>query len=309
MGRKPDFLIIGAMKSATTSLYHQLRRQSGIFMPDLKEPNYFSDAANFRRGQDWYESLFDDAHPDDLCGEASTHYTKLPTFPDTVVRLKAALPSARLIYVMRHPVDRLVSQYVHQWSEREISCGLDEAIERYPELIAYSRYAMQIAPYIETYGRDAVLPVFFENLKSEPQGELERICRFIGFGGQVRWKTDMAPGNVSSGRIRRFPLYRLLVDAPLAERLRRTLVPKTWRQAIRGRLTMGERPKLSASNLARLEEWFSADLALLAEIAGNKADAPPAGMAERYNWIRRALTYDSSPGPGAKSARIQGQGE
>ncbi len=50
----------------------------------------------------------------DLCGESSTHYTKLPDYPETVSRMKALLPSVKLIYVMRHPIERLISHYVHQ---------------------------------------------------------------------------------------------------------------------------------------------------------------------------------------------------
>src|SRR3974390_1790286 len=98
---------------------------------------------------------------------------------------------------MRQPIDRLVSQYIHQWSEREISCGLDEAVTRYPELADYSCYARQLEPFIETYGKAAILPVFFDRLRIFPQQELERTCRFIGYRGRVQWDMDLAPDNIS----------------------------------------------------------------------------------------------------------------
>src|SRR5262245_50888304 len=123
----PHFLIIGAMKAATSTLYDQLRQQPGIFLPELKEPNFFSDDASYARGIDWYCGLFAEACPGDLIGEASTHYTKLPTHPATISRMQEVLETPRLIYVMRHPVDRLISQYMHQKSEGEIRCGLEEA--------------------------------------------------------------------------------------------------------------------------------------------------------------------------------------
>ena len=154
--RLPDFIVIGAMKSATSTLHTQLSKQSGLFMSTPKEPNFFSDDAIYGQGLDWYSGLFDNANPEDICGESSTHYTKLPDYPDTISRLKEAIPQPKLIYVMRHPVDRLISHYMHQWSEGVISCDINKAIDRYPELIDYGCYGMQITPYLEEFGRDSV---------------------------------------------------------------------------------------------------------------------------------------------------------
>lgn len=114
MSRLPSFAIIGAMKSATSTLYEQLLRQPGIFLPELKEPNFFSDDEQYSLGIEWYSGLFKEARPTDILGEASTHYTKLPTYPQTIARMRNYLDKPRLIYVMRDPVDRLISQYIHQ---------------------------------------------------------------------------------------------------------------------------------------------------------------------------------------------------
>ena len=111
---RPDFIVVGAMKSATTTLHEQLARQPGVFMSSPKEPNFFSDDAIYARGWGWYSSLFGEAGPGVVRGESSTHYTKLPTFPRTVERMVHDLPCVKLIYVMRHPIDRLISQYVHE---------------------------------------------------------------------------------------------------------------------------------------------------------------------------------------------------
>ncbi|NNF72213.1 MAG: sulfotransferase, partial [Rhodobacteraceae bacterium] len=95
----PDFILIGAMKCGTSTLASQLGAQPGLFMTTPKEPNYFSDDAIFARGPDWYGGLFDGAGPGDLRGEASTHYTKRPDYPDTIARMKAAVPAPRLVYM------------------------------------------------------------------------------------------------------------------------------------------------------------------------------------------------------------------
>ena len=92
MNRMPDFIVMGAMKSATSTLHEQLSEQEGFFMTEEKEPNFFSNDEIYAKGLEWYASLFANAAPGDLCGESSTHYTKLPTYPHTVARMRAALP-------------------------------------------------------------------------------------------------------------------------------------------------------------------------------------------------------------------------
>ena len=168
---RPDFIIIGAMKSATSTLHVQLSQQPGFWMTTPKEPNFFSDEDVWAKGLGWYAGLFDGAAEGDIRGESSTHYTKLPDYPDCLDRMRAHVPDARLIYVMRHPVDRLISHYMHGWLNGSIRGGLDEAVSRYPELVQYGCYAMQLRPFLETYGPDKILPVFFERLTHSPQTE------------------------------------------------------------------------------------------------------------------------------------------
>ena len=270
--RLPDFVIIGAMKSATSSLYDQLGRQPGIFMCTPKEPNFFSDAEQYIKGMSWYSSLFYEAPEGNLLGEASTHYTKLPTHRDTVHRLKEYLPEARFIYVMRHPIDRLISHYIHEWSTGVYNCGLEDAIDKYPELVSYGCYAMQLTPYLDTFGRFAVLPVFFDHLLRAPQEELERICRFIGYQGQPVWIQDLKPDNVSSDRIREFPGYQFLVESGPATWFRRHFIPQRWRDAVKMKLRMRERPVLSEKAKAGLEEEFNCDLEMLGKLLGVDLD-------------------------------------
>lgn len=266
--RRPDFIIIGAMKSATSSLHVQLASHPGIFMSEPKEPNFFSDDAEYRKGTAFYSSLFATAAKGDLCGESSTHYTKLPDYPNTIARMKAFVPHVRLIYVMRHPIDRLVSHYIHQWTQNVIRCDINEAVMRYPELINYGRYAYQLQPYFEAFGKSSVLPVFFAAVKRQPQRELERVARFIGYGEPVVWKEELGAQNVSAERLRRFPGYRVIVDSAPMTFLRRTFVPQSLRDSVKARLSMKQRPVLDESNRARLEAIFDEDLEILSRWLG-----------------------------------------
>lgn len=271
-GRLPHFIVIGAMKAATSTLYAQLAGQPGIFMATPKEPNFFSDPERWMRGIDWYRGLFAEAAPDDICGEASTHYTKLPTLPDAVPRLHATLPGARLVYVMRHPIDRLVSHYSHGWLERSIDGPIDIAIERHPELIHYGCYAKQIRPWLAAFGTGAILPVFVERLAVTPQTELERICRHIGYRGNPFWHDSLAAQNVSTDRLRDSASRDRIVNHPLAAALRRTLVPKKVRNRIKRHWQMGDRPALGDAAMARLTATFDGDLADLGRLLGVALD-------------------------------------
>ncbi len=263
MSDLPDFVIIGAMKCGTSSLHAQLAAQPQFFMSEPKEPNFFSDDAIYAKGAGWYRGLFKGAPAGAIKGESSTHYTKLPTYPKTVDRLATLIPDAKFIYLMRDPIDRLVSHYIHEWTQGVITCSIDEAIEKYPELIAYSRYAYQLEPWIARFGRERILTVGFERMTAEPDAELQRVADFLGAEGEVKWRSDLDAQNVSSQRIRRFPGYSLIVENPVATALRRALIPRALRDKLKSNLQMRERPELSAAMRARLTEIFAGDRHLL----------------------------------------------
>jgi hypothetical protein len=262
----PDFLIIGAMKSGTTTLQAQLAAQPGIFMTTPKEPNFFSDDGVFAKGAGWYQGLFDAAAPDDLKGEASTHYTKLPTYPQTVPRMMQMLDAPRLIYVIRDPVARAVSHYIHEWSKGQMGADPVVAFAQHPELITYSRYPDQLAPFLDAFGPEAILLTSLELLTSDPDNELRRIGDHIGATTPLFWDHGIGAQNVSAERARKLPLHGLLVDNPVARTLRHALVPKLLRTRIRTARTLKERPHLPADLHTRLEQTFLPDRDALAAL-------------------------------------------
>lgn len=266
--RLPSFFIIGAMKSATSTLHNQLAVQPSIFMSMPKEPNFFSDDASYAQGIDWYQSLFSGAKEGDICGESSTHYTKLPDYPKTISRLKLLIPQPKFIYVMRHPIERLVSHYIHLWSESDVSCDINQAIDQCPELINYSCYGRQLLPYFEYFGSESVLPVFFHSLKHNPAETLVQVGEFIGAPEPLLWDDRLLPDNVSQQRIRKFAGYRVLVESAVMTRLRRQLVPQSWRDKFKGRLRMRERPLIDNNQRRKLEKIFDRDLAALSQWLG-----------------------------------------
>ena len=107
-----------------------------------------------------------------------------------------------LIYVIRDPVDRLVSHYIHERSVGRVNSELREAIAAVPDLIDFGLYARQLDPYFEAFGPRSILPVFFARLARDPQSELERIGRFLGHPGGLVWDRELRPQNVGRERLR-----------------------------------------------------------------------------------------------------------
>jgi hypothetical protein len=133
-----------------------------------------------------------------------------------------------------------------------ITGDLDEALSLHPELVAYSRYDLQLAPWQALYGAQAILTLRLEDMKADPQGTLDRVAAHLGRPGAFQWRDDLGAQNVSAERIRKFPLYDLLIEHPIAATLRRTLAPRWLRAAIKGRLQMRDRPEPTEASHRRL---------------------------------------------------------
>lgn len=262
----PDFIIVGAMKCGTTTLQTQLAAQPGVFMSTPKEPNYFSDDDVFALGADWYRGLFDAAPQEALKGEASTHYTKLPTYPQTVSRMTAQLPDLKLIYMIRNPVARAVSHYIHAWSMREVGDDAAAAFRDHSMFVDYGRYAMQIAPFIEAYGRENVHLTCLEAFKADPAAEFAQIAAFLNLPEGTVWREEVEAQNVSGERFRRLPFQSILVDNPIARGLRHLLVPPALREKIRKARQMDDRPEIPEDLKGLMQEQFLQDRAQLADL-------------------------------------------
>src|SRR5688500_4466677 len=110
-GAPPNLIVIGGLKCGTTSLHHYLNLHPQIAMSRPKELNFFVEELNWELGTDWYTSHFDPAA--DVRGETSPHYTNRPRFEGVAERIAESAPGARLIYMVRDPIKRLLSHYVH----------------------------------------------------------------------------------------------------------------------------------------------------------------------------------------------------
>jgi Sulfotransferase domain len=186
----PDFLVIGAQKSGTTSLYEYLRSHPEVFMPDIKELDFFTPELNWERGFGWYQRLF--ANPGEgikAIGEASTSYTKYPRYSGSVELISQYLPKANLIYVIRNPIDRLRSHYVHNVAFGNETEPLVRAVERNPDYINFGKYAMQLNHYLSSFPMQQLLIITSEALRNSRKETLSKVYSFIGV--QQDWTSDV----------------------------------------------------------------------------------------------------------------------
>jgi hypothetical protein len=179
-GALPNLVVIGGLKCGTTSLHHYLNLHPRISMSRPKELNFFVSELNWDLGPDWYASHFDrDAA---VRGETSPHYTNLPRFTGVAERMHGLLgDSARVIYMVRNPIDRMLSHYLHNvgggYESRPLEVALADPGSAY---VARSRYAMQLRPYLEAFDRAGVLVVANEDLARERASTMRDVFAFLG---------------------------------------------------------------------------------------------------------------------------------
>lgn len=178
----PTFLVIGAMKAGTTSLCRDLAASPGIYFPSVKEPHTLCyDQAETARGRKQYAALFRKARPDQQRGEGSTGYTKRPGIDGVASRARRVLGSdLRFVYIVRNPIDRLLSHHRHLVRGGDAPADLDDALRLLPELIDVSAYAMQLDPWIDEFGLDHIQVIRFEAYRSHRRETVAAACQFLG---------------------------------------------------------------------------------------------------------------------------------
>jgi hypothetical protein len=176
----PNFLVIGAAKAGTTSLYNYLRVHPQVFMSRPKELRFFIAEDNWRRGLPWYEQYFSEAADALAIGEASPQYTRYPYHKGVPARIAKVLPDVQLIYIVRHPINRMLSQYVANARRGQEMEPIEEALLTHPWYIDVSSYAMQVEQYLETFPAHRVLIIKSEDLYENRAATMKRVYGYLG---------------------------------------------------------------------------------------------------------------------------------
>jgi hypothetical protein len=236
----PNLFIVGAMKAGTSSLHEYLNQHPQIFMSRMKEPQYFAphitrwgqhwgQGALFPEpGIDWYLKLFSEAGDAKYAGESSVSYTARPWVVDCEMRIHKFNPMAKIIYLMRDPIERAISHYWHFVVDGREDRDMLVAFQRREEYVTRSDYAMQLRPYLKTFGHEQVFTLTLENLQNDPNGVFRRLFTWMGVNPDVPIDTRER-FNVSQNVVLQTRRHRVFLDTTLKhwrwKRLER-LLPK-----------------------------------------------------------------------------------
>jgi Sulfotransferase domain len=291
-GPRPNFFIVGAPRCGTTAMYEFLRQHPDVFMPYRKEPVYFGADLHKRPpylDESGYLKLFAGSHGERRLGEATVWYLYSKTAPHEI---KAFAPDARIIIMLRNPVDMIHS--LHQlWlsTANEDITDFEEALAaeddrrqgrrlpahvRRPEGLQYhalGRYTEHVERWLGVFGRDAVKNIIFDDFKADPAGVYREAAEFLGV--DPTFQPDFAIVNANKGfrseRLRRitssgrFVASASRLPGPAAHALRRALTRVNMRPRARTSLS----PELRR----RLTREFAADIERLAHLLGRDLGA------------------------------------
>jgi hypothetical protein len=264
----PNLIIIGAMKCGTTSLHFQLRRHPQIAMPLDKELNFFVAERNWTKGVEWYASRFPAGTR--IRGESSPSYSWLPQFAGVPARMHSVIPNARLVYMVRDPVERLISHWVQNFAEGTEPEPLAVAMRK-EGYLSRSRYWTQVSAYLEHYPPSRILVIEMEDLAQDRAATLRKVFAFLDVDPEVALpdlrlnRSDRKRVKTRAGAwIERSPLGRGIDALPqwLEWKAERYLYWPFSRRI--------ERPALSGRDRAELAELLREDANRFREFAGRE---------------------------------------
>lgn len=256
--KRVDIIVIGAMKCGTTTLSDLLAKHPGVSFSSNKEPHFFSKEEHWREKLNDYHALFSDESK--LWAEASTSYTFYPHFSKRVWKdLYEYNPKLKLIYMYRDPIQRCISHYMHAYERGYIDLDLERALKSIPILVNNSRYAMQVKPFIETFGTGQVLLMDLKELSTDRENALNRLATFTGLDKTLFPKESGGHKNSSLTNDKHH--YKFDEPGKLLQGLIK-LTPQRYKKQVWNRLTgTGTRGFESKPQLS--QDWREAIIRLL----------------------------------------------
>ncbi len=280
----PSFYVIGAYRSGTTTLYRLLRQHPGVFLPLEKEPNFFAvdgnpDASAVLQSRavvdrDGYEALYRSATDQQRSGDISPEYLRNPY---VAAHLASVVPEARLVAVLRNPIERAWSDFLlHRRDGNEQCETLTEALAQQTErttgqdhraghYIDSGMYAAQLQRYYDHFPAEQIQVHLFEDLKSDLQGTMSSIFDHIGVDSGFEVEQE-APINASG--IPRNPVVAAALKArayarPYVSRSVLERVRPVWDRVISRQLS---RPSLSEADRVLLAEQYRQEIPALEQL-------------------------------------------
>jgi len=213
----PTFVVIGAMKAGTTTLHAWLAEHPDVCMSARKELDFFVEDGNWERGVGWYRLRFASCAAERARGESSPNYAKTHADPGVPKRMYSVVPDARLIYLVREPIERMRSMYRHLVIDGTETRSFVDALTEDDDYLQTSRYIQHIGAYLKHYPKDRFLVITTEQLAAEPEATLAAVHSHLGVY-PVDPPEDVRRRNVTGDR---------RVDSEMSLRLKAN--PAYWR--------------------------------------------------------------------------------
>lgn len=218
MGARPNLFLVGAMKSGSSSLTHYLHAHPQIFMTMRpKEPSYFvmrqqlkevypqMEKLGLWESEEKYLSLFKDVIDECVVGEASQNYARLRKVLGVAERIYSFNQDAKILYIMRDPIERVISHYWYMVQNFGESREILKAVMSEPDYTDTSHYAMQLKPYIDLFGKKNVMAITSESLFANPASVMSDVYTWLGVDAgfqpeNVSIRENVTPGKVPQSR-------------------------------------------------------------------------------------------------------------
>ena len=273
----PNFLIIGAAKAGTTSLWHYLRQHPEVFMSEVKEPNFFR---TYKDSHLWvtetlesYERLFEGSERFKAVGEASPNYL---ADEQAAHRIRAMLPDVRLVAILRDPYARAFSEFTfHRSIGREpigrflkaIETDASRSIEQRADYISHSLYYRNLSRYFAVFPSERIKVVFNEDLLRDAQMVVSSIFSFLEVDPSVSVNTKAKLAVSGVPRVRALH-WLLRPRGPIKEWIGPVLPAWTRNAARRLRNANLQRQSITPEERAALREYFEDDITHLEQLLG-----------------------------------------
>ena len=286
--RRPDFFLAGAAKSGTTSLARYLGEHPGLFLTTPKEPNFFAFPEDARpeclgpidperlyevllkysvTSRSEYEALFADAPAQSVRGEASVRYLYEPTTPGRIADYD---PEAKLLVLLRDPIERLHSHYHMNLKIGVEPLSLPAALDAEDERVGagwgwdwhyrrVGRYGEQLERYFQHFSDEQVLVLFHRDLSENPQAVYQEACGFLGVDPS-EGAPDFAHRSLVGATPRRRWLQNLMWEDSPVKAFARRLIPAGMRQRVTRRINESNRTRVPPVD-DRLREALAPDFA------------------------------------------------
>jgi hypothetical protein len=302
-GPWPTFFVVGAVKSGTTSLHSYLRSHPQVFMPESKEPGYFaarlrpvprSDAKYCCSGDEKrYHRLYRGAASYRAAGDVSPCYL---WDEDAAAKIRRAVPSARIVIMLRDPVERAYSHYLLKIQEGKEKRPFLEALKQDTIrdqsgwwdarlYIECGLYYEQVKRFLDIFGREQVAIFCFEDLKRDPKQVLDKLARHIGVELHLFDETEVnrVHNPYKKPRMRWVPKFANL----LGPRVRHMLLPESlrWRIFNSSLLFDMKKPPQCEESKVWLQQIYAADIEALEELLGYALPQL------RRSWVARKMSH------------------